>query len=73
MHAPRRTICQLMYIHARTMGRNANEPYSADDFAMPTCATAHILTQAPKRNAVTNPPMTASRNGTFLFGSTANA
>ena len=26
MHAPSRTICQLMYSHASTMGRNANEP-----------------------------------------------
>ena len=40
---------------------------------MPTCATAHIFTHAPKRNAVTNPPKTASLNGTLRFGRTANA
>ena len=43
MQHPSNTICQLMYSQASTIGSRANEPYSADDFAMPTCATAQIL------------------------------
>ena len=57
-----------MYIHARTIGRNANDPYSAELLATPTCAIMHILSHMPNASDMTAPAVIARFVSTLQNG-----
>jgi hypothetical protein len=57
-----------MYIQARKIGKKANDPYSAELLATPTCAIIQALSQSANTSAVTIPDTSAHSVFTLQYG-----